>query len=157
MCCCCACHLQFGNSTCLGYLHPRRNWCPPLEWNHSSCSCLRGKWKCQLDSNCYHSCKSAAMCSCVVWLLSKRPKFLALFTCLMSRTVSAKEQCFSLTTNQRTVLSAMAFQWSEQGHSLTAKWGSEMLLGELVPELEFLLLSVFQSSELSTCCRCHTC
>jgi hypothetical protein len=26
--------------------------------------------ECQLDSNCYHSCKSAAMCSCVVWLLS---------------------------------------------------------------------------------------
>jgi len=27
---------------------------------------------------------------------------MALFTCLMSRTVSAKEQYFSLTTNQRT-------------------------------------------------------
>ena len=41
---------------------------------------------------------------------------MALFTCFMSRTISANEQCFSLITNQRTVLSAMAFQQSEQGH-----------------------------------------
>ena len=34
---------------------------------------------------------------------------------LMSRSISANEQCFSLTTNQRTVLSAMTFQQSEQG------------------------------------------
>jgi hypothetical protein len=32
----------------------------------------------------------------------------------MSRTFSANEQYFSLTKNQRTVLSAMAFQQSEQ-------------------------------------------
>jgi hypothetical protein len=38
-----------------------------------------------------------------------------LFAWLISRTFSANEQCFSLTTNQQTVLSAMAFQPSEQG------------------------------------------
>ena len=37
-----------------------------------------------------------------------------MFACLMSRTVSVKEQCFSLIINQRIVLSAMAFQRSEQ-------------------------------------------
>ena len=40
---------------------------------------------------------------------------LALFAYLMGRTILANEQCFFLTTNQRTVLSAMAFQQSEQG------------------------------------------
>jgi hypothetical protein len=39
----------------------------------------------------------------------------ALFTCLMSRTFSANEQYFSLTTNQRTVLSPINFQRSEVG------------------------------------------
>jgi hypothetical protein len=37
-----------------------------------------------------------------------------LFAWLISRTFSTNEQCFSLTTNQRTVFSAMAFQPSEQ-------------------------------------------
>ena len=37
-----------------------------------------------------------------------------LFTWLISRTFSANEQYFSLTTNQSTVLSAMAYQPSEQ-------------------------------------------
>jgi len=39
----------------------------------------------------------------------------ALFAWLISRTFSANEQYFSLTTNQPTVLSAMAYQPSEQG------------------------------------------
>ena len=37
----------------------------------------------------------------------------AMFASLMSRAISANEQCFSLTTNQRTVLSTMPFQRSE--------------------------------------------
>jgi hypothetical protein len=36
-----------------------------------------------------------------------------LFACLIIRTFSANEQCFSLTTNQPTLLSAMAYQPSE--------------------------------------------
>ena len=40
-----------------------------------------------------------------------------MFTCLMNRTVSAKEQCFYLITNQRTILSAIVFHRSEQDHS----------------------------------------
>jgi len=40
---------------------------------------------------------------------------IALFVWLISRTFSANEQYFSLTTNQPTVLSAMAYQLSEQG------------------------------------------
>ena len=39
---------------------------------------------------------------------------MALFICLMSRTISANKLYFYLTTNQRIVLSAMAFQQSEQ-------------------------------------------
>jgi hypothetical protein len=39
----------------------------------------------------------------------------ALFIYLMSRMVSVNKQCFSLTANQRTVLSAMDFRRSEQG------------------------------------------
>ena len=39
----------------------------------------------------------------------------ALFAWLISRTFSANEQYFSLITNQPTVLSAMAYQPSEQG------------------------------------------
>jgi hypothetical protein len=39
---------------------------------------------------------------------------LDLFACLMSRTISAKKQCFSPTINQRTVLPVMAFQRSEK-------------------------------------------
>ena len=38
----------------------------------------------------------------------------ALFACVMSRIILANEQCFSLTTNQRT----MAFQQNEQGQNL---------------------------------------
>jgi hypothetical protein len=38
---------------------------------------------------------------------------------LISRTFSANERCFSLTTNQRPVLSVMAFQLSEQGLALS--------------------------------------
>jgi hypothetical protein len=38
----------------------------------------------------------------------------ALFACLMSRTFSANEQCFPLTTNQPTLLSAMAYQPRKQ-------------------------------------------
>jgi hypothetical protein len=34
----------------------------------------------------------------------------------LSYTFSVNEQCFSLTTNQRTVFSAMTFHTSEQGH-----------------------------------------
>ena len=40
----------------------------------------------------------------------------ALFAWLISRTFSANEQYFSLTTNQLTVLSGMAYQPSEQGN-----------------------------------------
>ena len=36
--------------------------------------------------------------------------------CLISHTFSANKQCFSLTTNQPTVLSAMTYQPSEQGN-----------------------------------------
>ena len=39
-----------------------------------------------------------------------------LFAWLINRTFSANEQYFSLTTNQPTVLSAMAYQPSEQGN-----------------------------------------
>ena len=54
---------------------------------------------------------------------------MALFACLMSHTVSVKEHCFSLATNQRTVLSAMAFQRSEQGqYSLDRKEGMSLRL-----------------------------
>ena len=42
-------------------------------------------------------------------------KIIALFAWLISRTFSANDQYFSLTTNQPTVLSAMAYQPSEQG------------------------------------------
>jgi len=41
-----------------------------------------------------------------------------IFACLMSRIISANEYRFSLTTNQRTVLSAMVFPQSEQGQCL---------------------------------------
>jgi len=41
--------------------------------------------------------------------------FSALFAWLISRTVSANEQYFSLSINQPTLLSAMAYQPSEQG------------------------------------------
>jgi len=40
-----------------------------------------------------------------------------LFAWLISRTFSVNEQYFSLTTNQPTVLSAMAYQPSGQGNS----------------------------------------
>jgi hypothetical protein len=40
---------------------------------------------------------------------------LTLFAYLRSRTFLVNEQCFSLTINQRTVLSAMTFQPSEHG------------------------------------------
>jgi len=40
---------------------------------------------------------------------------LALFAWLISRTFSANEQYFSLTTNQPTILLAMTYQPSEQG------------------------------------------
>ena len=40
---------------------------------------------------------------------------IVLFAWLISRTFSANEQYFSLTTNQSTVLSAMSYQPSEQG------------------------------------------
>jgi len=43
-------------------------------------------------------------------------KAIALFVWLISRTFSANEQYFSLTTNQPTVLLAMAYQPSEQGN-----------------------------------------
>jgi len=49
----------------------------------------------------------------VFYLKNERTK--ALFACLMSRTISTNEQCFSLTTNQRTVLSTMAFQKKRTG------------------------------------------
>jgi hypothetical protein len=45
-------------------------------------------------------------------------KITALFACLISHTFSINEQCFSLAINQRTILSAMAFQPSEQGECL---------------------------------------
>jgi len=45
--------------------------------------------------------------------LGIKPK--ALFAWLISRTFSTNEQYFSLTTNQPTVLSVMAYQPSEQG------------------------------------------
>jgi len=41
---------------------------------------------------------------------------IALFAWLISHTFSANEQYFSLTTNQSTVLSTMAYQPSEQGN-----------------------------------------
>jgi hypothetical protein len=44
-----------------------------------------------------------------------------LFACLISRTFSVDEQCFPLTTNQRTVLSDMAFQPSEQGQCMITR------------------------------------
>jgi hypothetical protein len=40
---------------------------------------------------------------------------IALFAWLISHTFSANEQYFSLTTNQRTIFSAMTFQANEQG------------------------------------------
>ena len=43
-----------------------------------------------------------------------------LFAWLINRTFSANEQYFSLTTNQPTVLSAMAYQPSEQGNIMIA-------------------------------------
>jgi hypothetical protein len=44
-----------------------------------------------------------------------------LFACLISRTFSANKQCFSLTINQRTVLSTMTFQPSEQGQCIITR------------------------------------
>ena len=46
---------------------------------------------------------------------------ISLFAWLISRTFSANEQYFSLTTNQQTILSAMAYQPSEQGISIDTK------------------------------------
>jgi hypothetical protein len=54
-------------------------------------------------------------------------KILAPFTCLISRIFSANEQCFSLTTNQRTLLSVMAFQLNEHGF-LCFQFGSPVRL-----------------------------
>jgi len=48
----------------------------------------------------------------------------ALFVWLISRTFSANEQYFSLTTNQLTKLSAMAYQPSKQGNLLGLVFGS---------------------------------
>ena len=42
----------------------------------------------------------------------------ALFAWLISRTFSANEQYFSISTNQPTVLSAMVYQPSEQGKDM---------------------------------------
>ena len=53
------------------------------------------------------------ICSTTILCLSKT---YALFAWLISRTFSANEQYFSLTTNQPIVLSAMAYQPSEQGN-----------------------------------------
>jgi hypothetical protein len=47
---------------------------------------------------------------------------LALFAWLISRTFSVNEQYFSLTTNQRTVLSAMTFQPNEEDVGLWDRW-----------------------------------
>ena len=44
-------------------------------------------------------------------------KHVALFAWLISRTFLANEQYFSLTTNQPTILTVMAYQPSEQGSS----------------------------------------
>ena len=42
---------------------------------------------------------------------------IALFAWLISRIFSANEHYFSLTTNQSTILSAMAYQPNEEGNS----------------------------------------
>jgi hypothetical protein len=58
-------------------------------------------------------------------ILSKcgNEKLKALFACLMSCTFSASEQCFSLTTNQRTVLSALLFSEANRTKSQSIlKW-----------------------------------
>ena len=50
--------------------------------------------------------------------------FSPLFACLMSRTFSANEQCFFLTTNQRTILFSMPYQPNEaDGSQCTASFG----------------------------------
>jgi hypothetical protein len=54
---------------------------------------------------------------------------LALFACLISRTFSANKQYFPLITNQRTVLSVMAFQQSEQGSEQSTIDRSSRALG----------------------------
>ena len=43
---------------------------------------------------------------------------MAMFASFMSRTISANEQYFSLTINQRTVFSIMPFEQSKQGQYL---------------------------------------
>jgi hypothetical protein len=48
------------------------------------------------------------------FLIAKTNRRSALFVSFISCTFSANEQCFSLTTNQRTVLSVMTFQPREQ-------------------------------------------
>jgi len=52
-----------------------------------------------------------------IFLNENLKKFKAMFAYLMSRTFSARKQCFSLTTNQRTVLFSLVYQPSEQGLS----------------------------------------
>jgi len=47
-------------------------------------------------------------------IIASNTKVSAMFASLISRTFSANEHYFSLTTNQPTVLSAMAYQASEQ-------------------------------------------
>ena len=55
-------------------------------------------------------------CARCRWILARRRWTIALFAWLISRTFSVNEQYFSLTTNQPTVLSAMAYQPNEQGN-----------------------------------------
>ena len=54
-----------------------------------------------------------------MFMLQGKKMRCALFAWLISRTFSANEQYFSLTTNQSTVLSAMTYQPSEQGSLYT--------------------------------------
>jgi len=61
------------------------------------------KLRCKIDMECGHV------------RLSYEPYYFSERTVFFSYNKSANEQYFSLTTNQRTVLSAMAFQQSEQG------------------------------------------
>jgi hypothetical protein len=72
------------------------------------------RWKITPGCVCWEALWAASRREATSYIATTEEPY-ALFTWLISRTFSANKQYFPLITNQRTVLSTMAFQPSEQG------------------------------------------
>ena len=88
------------------------------------------------------------------WIFPYRYEYApCLFAWLISRILSANEQYFSLTTNQSTVLSVMAYQPSEQGIDIGMEVGTIELSnyrGLLWPQVPCMHATLLISPSLAT-------